>query len=122
MWKGADRTCLVWKRVKRLVTGTFEVPPDDDAPAEAAEMAPAEPVVAPETPAVDPLADALELPAANCLAIEDSRNGLLSAHAAGIETIVTPGIYTRGEQFAEAALVVDDLTAVNITVAERLLQ
>jgi HAD superfamily hydrolase (TIGR01509 family) len=51
----------------------------------------------------------LGLPAAQCLAIEDSRNGLLSSHAAGIPTIVTPGIYTHGQDFAEAALVVDDL-------------
>ena len=51
----------------------------------------------------------LSLPAASCIAIEDSRNGLLSARAAGIATIVTPGIYTRGEDFDEAALVVDDL-------------
>ena len=51
----------------------------------------------------------LNLPAENCIAIEDSRNGLLSAHAAGIATVVTPGIYTDTQQFDEAALVIEDL-------------
>ncbi len=51
----------------------------------------------------------LDLPAASCVAIEDSRNGLLSAVGAGIPTIVTPGIYTLGEDFTEAAVVIDDL-------------
>lgn len=53
----------------------------------------------------------LGLPAGNCLAVEDSRNGLLSSHAAGIATIVTPGIYTHDQNFDEAALVIDDLEA-----------
>ena len=51
----------------------------------------------------------LNLPAESCMAIEDSRNGLLSAHAAGIATVVTPGIYTDTQQFDEAALVIEDL-------------
>lgn len=51
----------------------------------------------------------LGLPATACVAIEDSRNGLLSAVAAGIATVVTPGIYTAGQSFDEAALVIDHL-------------
>jgi HAD superfamily hydrolase (TIGR01509 family) len=51
----------------------------------------------------------LGLPAEQCLAIEDSRNGLLSSYRAGIPTIVTPGIYTHDQDFAEAVLVVDYL-------------
>lgn len=50
--------------------------------------------------------------------IEDSRNGLLSASAAGIATIVTPGIYTRDETFDEAVLVIDDLEALDIAALE----
>jgi len=46
-----------------------------------------------------------------CVAIEDSRNGLLSSVAAGIATVMTPGIYTSGHRFDEAALVIDDLAA-----------
>jgi HAD superfamily hydrolase (TIGR01509 family) len=62
----------------------------------------------------------LELPAASCVAIEDSRNGLLSACAAGITTIVTPCLYTRDEDFAEAALVIDDLESLDFAVLETL--
>ena len=58
----------------------------------------------------------LGLPAGACVALEDSRNGLLSAVAAGIPTAVTPGIYTRDHDFTEAALVVDDLAAVDFSV------
>jgi HAD superfamily hydrolase (TIGR01509 family) len=53
----------------------------------------------------------LGLPPEACVALEDSRNGLLSAVAAGIETIVTPGIYTADHAFAEAALVIENLAA-----------
>lgn len=64
----------------------------------------------------------LGIPAANCIAIEDSRNGLLSAHRAGIKTIVTPGIYTRHEHFDEAALVIDDLTSIGLHAMAALLE
>ncbi|MET0858392.1 MAG: HAD family hydrolase [Telluria sp.] len=46
---------------------------------------------------------ALGLQAAECIAIEDSENGLRAAGAAGIPTVVTPTAYTRGHQF-DAAL------------------
>lgn len=57
--------------------------------------------------------DRLGLPAAACVALEDSCNGLQSAVAAGIPTVVTPGIYTAGQEFGAAALVVDDLAALD---------
>lgn len=41
--------------------------------------------------------------------VEDSRNGLLAAHAAGLATVVTVNGYTRDEDFSEAALVVSSL-------------
>ena len=53
------------------------------------------------------------LPAAACVALEDSRNGMLSAVAAGIQTVVTPGIYTADQDFAEAAFVINDLASFN---------
>jgi HAD superfamily hydrolase (TIGR01509 family) len=62
----------------------------------------------------------LDLPAASCVAIEDSRNGLLSARAAGIETIVTPSIYTRDERFDEAALILEDLASLDFADIESL--
>ncbi|RLA27272.1 MAG: hypothetical protein DRR11_18560, partial [Gammaproteobacteria bacterium] len=50
----------------------------------------------------------------DCIAIEDSRNGLLSAHRAGIPTVITPSIYTDDQNFDEAAWVVDDLSNVGL--------
>jgi len=44
----------------------------------------------------------LGLPAANCLAIEDSANGLQSALGAGLRCLVTPGEYTAEQDFAGA--------------------
>ena len=67
-------------------------------------------------PAPDVYLAALErlgLPASACLALEDSRNGLRSAAAAGIATVVSPSRYTAGEDFAGAVAVVDDFAAVS---------
>lgn len=68
-------------------------------------------------PAPDIYLDALlklGLSADECIAIEDSRNGLLSARAAGIPTIVTPGIYTDDQDFREAEEVRPDLVGLDI--------
>jgi HAD superfamily hydrolase (TIGR01509 family) len=46
---------------------------------------------------------------ADALAIEDSRNGLLAANAAGLRCVVTVSQYTENENFDEAALVLTDL-------------
>jgi HAD superfamily hydrolase (TIGR01509 family) len=53
------------------------------------------------------LAAARELQAspALCVVVEDSRNGLLSAVAAGMKCVVTINDYSREEDFSEAALV-----------------
>lgn len=53
--------------------------------------------------------DALALPAAECLAFEDSENGLRAARAAGIPTLITPTAYTVGQQFNDALLVLPHL-------------
>jgi len=81
--------------------------------------------VANKKPAPDVYDLALEqlgLPARACVAIEDSRNGLLSSVAAGIATVVTPGIYTSGADFAEAALAIDDLAASDFQDIYRLIE
>jgi len=52
----------------------------------------------------------LGLPAAGCIALEDSENGLRSSLAAGIKTFVTINHYTRNQSFAGAAAVFDDLS------------
>lgn len=50
------------------------------------------------------LAD-LGLPGDHCLCVEDSRNGLLAARAAGLRTLITPSLYSEGEDFSGADIV-----------------
>jgi beta-phosphoglucomutase-like phosphatase (HAD superfamily) len=55
-----------------------------------------------------------------CIAFEDSRNGLLSAMAAGIPTLITPGIYTDEHDFIGTVCVVNNLgepDAPNVHIA-----
>lgn len=51
----------------------------------------------------------LALAPAECIAFEDSNNGLRSAQGAGIATVVTINDYTREQAFPGAMLVVDQL-------------
>lgn len=53
--------------------------------------------------------DKLNLSPADCVVVEDSRNGLLAATAAGLSTIVTVNELTKDEDFHEAAIVVSSL-------------
>jgi HAD superfamily hydrolase (TIGR01509 family) len=53
----------------------------------------------------------LGIPAANCLALEDSENGLKASLGAGIPTVVTENAYTSGQDFAGALAVLPDLNA-----------
>ena len=50
------------------------------------------------------------LPAAACIALEDSENGLRSSLAAGIKTFVITNRYTRNQDFSGAAAVFGDLS------------
>jgi len=54
--------------------------------------------------------DKLGLSAADCIALEDSNNGLRSALAAGIKTYVTTNPYTHWHDFDGAAGIFDDLS------------
>lgn len=56
----------------------------------------------------------LGLPAAACLALEDSANGIRSSLAAGIPTLVTESEYTRGQDFAGALAVLPDLEGTSL--------
>jgi HAD superfamily hydrolase (TIGR01509 family) len=51
----------------------------------------------------------LGLDPAGVLVVEDSRNGLEAAHAAGVRCLVTVNGYTENEDFSEAILVVSSL-------------
>ena len=53
--------------------------------------------------------DKLGLAAETCLAFEDSENGLRAARGAGLRTVITVNDYTRDQDFADAALMLDQL-------------
>ena len=50
----------------------------------------------------------LGIAASECIAIEDSRNGMLAAHGAGMAVAITPAFYTRGENFSGADWIFGD--------------
>ncbi|CAG0939446.1 Protein CbbY [Gallionellaceae bacterium] len=52
----------------------------------------------------------LSLDAADCIAIEDSENGLRSSLAAGVKTFITINHYTRKQNFTGASAVFEDLS------------
>ncbi len=54
----------------------------------------------------------LGLPPEKALAFEDSTNGLRSAEAAGIVTVVTPSIYTEGDDFTGARCVIANVSVL----------
>lgn len=56
----------------------------------------------------------LRLPAANCLAIEDSANGLRAAVGAGLATLVTPNAFTAHHDFTGALKVLPSLAGVGL--------
>jgi HAD superfamily hydrolase (TIGR01509 family) len=51
----------------------------------------------------------LQRPAADCVAIEDSANGLKAATAAGIQVVITRSEYFKDDDFSRAFAVVDEL-------------
>lgn len=63
--------------------------------------------------------DALQLDASQCLAVEDSSNGLRSATAAGLATLITPTRYTAHHDFSAAMQVVPDLGGVQLSQLQR---
>jgi len=59
------------------------------------------------------LAD-LGMRAADCVAFEDSSNGLRAARAAGLDTVITPNSFTAHHDFKGALRVVPNLSEVNV--------
>jgi len=73
-------------------------------------------VVPRKKPAPDIFQYALErmkLGPSDCIAFEDSGNGLLSSMQAGLKTIITVNAYTRNENFDGAIMVLNQLGAPN---------
>ena len=69
-------------------------------------------VVAAKKPAPDIyyyVLNRLRLSPAQCMAFEDSENGLRAAQAAGLKTVITVNDYTRAHDFHGAAMVLDHL-------------
>jgi beta-phosphoglucomutase-like phosphatase (HAD superfamily) len=58
--------------------------------------------------------NALRLPASQCLAFEDSSNGLRAATAAGLATVITPTHFTAHHDFSAALRVLPDLAGVKL--------
>lgn len=56
---------------------------------------------------------------AQCLAFEDSANGLQASRAAGLATIITPTPFTAHHDFAGALRVLPDLGAVDLACLRR---
>ena len=56
----------------------------------------------------------LRLPAEDCIAFEDSHNGLTAARAAGLATIITRNSYTRDHDFQGARIVLDHLGGMDL--------
>jgi HAD superfamily hydrolase (TIGR01509 family) len=61
----------------------------------------------------------LELQARECLAFEDSANGLRAARAAGLATVVTPCRFTAHHRFEGALRVLTDLTDASLADLRR---
>jgi HAD superfamily hydrolase (TIGR01509 family) len=61
----------------------------------------------------------LKLSASDCIAIEDSANGLRSSLGAGIMTIITESGYTHRDDFRGALAVLPDLTGVGLAEVSR---
>jgi HAD superfamily hydrolase (TIGR01509 family) len=57
----------------------------------------------------------LGLPPEDCLAIEDSANGLKSALAARLPTLITRSVYTANEDFTGALAVLPDLASIQLS-------
>lgn len=61
----------------------------------------------------------LRVPAEDCVAIEDSHDGLLAAKAAGLACIVAPSSYTVHQDFRLADLVVGGLNELDLDTVIR---
>ncbi|MDP3537510.1 MAG: HAD family hydrolase [Azonexus sp.] len=79
-------------------------------------------IVAAKKPAPDIyqwVLERLKLTAADCLAIEDSENGLKSALTAGLRCLITVNEYTSDQDFSGACGVLSDLGAISLKELSR---
>lgn len=57
----------------------------------------------------------LALTARGAIAFEDTKNGVLAARGAGLDVIVTPSLYSAGEDFSGALAIIETLEAHNLS-------
>lgn len=103
----AIATTTTRSNVEALLRGSFP-----DLPADAFEVIAAGEDAADKKPAPAVYLRVLErlgLPPQACLAVEDSKNGVAAARAAGIDVLVTECAWTTGEDFSGALAVLSDL-------------
>ncbi len=62
----------------------------------------------------------LALTAPEAIAFEDTRNGVLAARGAGLNVVVTPSIYSEGEDFSGAVAIIETLEARHLSKIDRL--
>ena len=67
----------------------------------------------PASDVFDLVVNDLGLDPSECVGLEDSRNGLLSCVGAGVRCVVSPGVYTLGSDFSEAAAVIDCFSEID---------
>ncbi|MCS3727152.1 HAD family hydrolase [Bradyrhizobium betae] len=56
----------------------------------------------------------LKLDASDCIAIEDSANGLIAASRANIPVLITRSMFFRDDDFSEARVVLNDLSELGV--------
>jgi beta-phosphoglucomutase-like phosphatase (HAD superfamily) len=57
----------------------------------------------------------MQLQANECIAFEDSWNGLQASRAAGLATVITPTQYTATHDFSGAMRLVPDMSHLDVT-------
>lgn len=60
----------------------------------------------------------LEIASSDCLVLEDTENGVISAKKAGMWCIAVPNQYTEHGDFSQADLIVENLTVINHNLLE----
>ncbi|MGD9603106.1 MAG: HAD-IA family hydrolase [Gammaproteobacteria bacterium] len=100
-------TSSAWSNLKTLLDGNL--PREWPTWFSAIETADSVEAKKPSPAVYDAVLRRLRLPAAGCLAFEDTENGLASARAAGIGTIITAHAFTRTAHFEGALAVLDGL-------------
>ena len=60
----------------------------------------------------------LALEADHAIAFEDTKNGVLAARGAGLDVIVTPSLYSAGEDFSGALAIIETLEAHNLSALD----